>query len=192
MNGRGRGKNGRGIMNGSGRHGGRRCGAGRPCGTGRFGEQTKPVRIPVSKIDAVKEFLQIGGGDDSPTIPLYGCGVQAGLPDMADDHVENCINLHEYVVENPEKTFFVRAKGQSMKNVGIGDGDMMVVERSVKANDGNIVIASLDGELTVKRLHKTSTSLQLLPENEDFEPINVSQEQDLQILGVVTNVIHKL
>ena len=170
--------------------GGKRSGAGRPTGTGQYGEQTKPVRVPVSKIDAVKEFIL--SESEAPTIPLFGSDVQAGAPDLGDDYVEAHVNLHDYVVERPQATFFVRAKGQSMKNAGIGDGDLMVVDRDIQAKNGHIIVAAVDGELTVKRLHKTATSLQLLPENEDFEPIVVQQEQEFTVWGVVTNVIHRL
>lgn len=124
--------------------------------------------------------------------PLYGSDVQAGYPSTGDDHVEAQLNLHSYVVDKPESTFFVRAKGQSMIDAGISDGDLLVVDRSIPARNDHIVIAALDGELTVKRLNRTETKLQLLPENPTFSPIDVGEEQDCHIWGVVTNVIHKV
>ncbi|MDD9912713.1 MAG: translesion error-prone DNA polymerase V autoproteolytic subunit [Alphaproteobacteria bacterium] len=170
--------------------GGKRTGAGRPTGTGQYGEETKPVRVPVSKVNAVKDFIK--NETELPTLPLYGSDVQAGGPTPADDYVENQINLHDYVVERPAETFFVRAKGQSMKNIGIGDGDLMVVDRSIAPRNGHVVIAAVDGDLTVKRLNKTTDCLELLPENEEFQPIRVSSEQHCHIWGVVTNVIHRV
>lgn len=174
--------------------GGKRIGAGRPTGTGIFGEETKPVRVPVSKVNLVREFLLRAGDSDAmeDKTPLYGSDVQAGYPSTGDDHVETQLNLHSYVVEKPETTFFVRAKGQSMINAGIFDGDLLVVDRSIPARNGHIVIAALDGELTVKRLDKTANKLQLLPENPTYNPIEVSAEQDCLIWGVVTNVVHKV
>ena len=130
--------------------GGRRPGAGRPVGTGLFGEETKPVRVPVSKVDMVRSFLLRAGDSDAmdPKIPLYGSDVQAGTPSTGDDHIEAQMNLHTYVVDKPETTFFVRAKGQSMINAGISDGDLLVVDRSIPARNDHVVIAALDGELT--------------------------------------------
>lgn len=170
--------------------GGYRKGSGRPTGTGKWGESTKPVRVPESKVEAVKAF--VNGDIESPTLPLFANTVQAGSPAMADEHVNDHINLHDHLVQSPEATFFARAQGDSMIEVGIFDGDMLVVDSSVEARNGQIVIAGIDGALTVKRLNRTPEGIELLPENKDYKPIPVSPESDFRLWGVVTSVIHKI
>ncbi|MFZ2620428.1 MAG: translesion error-prone DNA polymerase V autoproteolytic subunit [Alphaproteobacteria bacterium] len=175
--------------------GGVRKGAGRPTGTGLFGEPTTPVRIPVSRIEDVRAFLLQDapvGDAGQETLPLYGGTVQAGNPALAAESVEAHMNLHHYVVNNPKHTFFVRAKGQSMVNVGIDDGDLLIVDKSIAPRDGHIVVAAVGGGLTVKRLKKLAQGLQLLPENDAYQPINVTEDEGCQVWGVVTNVVHKL
>jgi DNA polymerase V len=172
--------------------GGRRQGAGRPTGTGRYGEPTVPVRVPASQVGKVKEMLAAGGVADAATRPLYGGMVQAGLPAAADDHIEAELNLHNYLVTRPAETFFVRAQGQSMINAGIFDGDLLVVDRSIAPRHGLVVVAALDGELTVKRLEMAGQRLRLLPENPAYPPIEVGEEQNCHIWGVVTSVVHEM
>lgn len=166
--------------------GGARPGAGRPKGRGKFGEATKPLRIPESLIDEVMGFVESQGYK----LPLYACKVQAGFPSPADDYMEGKLDLNKHLVKHPTATFFVRATGESMLGAGIHPGDILVVDRSLEAKHGKIVIAALDGELTVKRLSKTSSGTALLPENEKFDPIEITHESELVIWGVVTNVLH--
>lgn len=170
--------------------GGYRKGSGRPTGTGRWGETTKPVRVPESKIDAVKAF--IARGEEFPTLPLFTSQIPAGSPSPTDDHIDANINLHDHLVHSPENTFFLRAKGESMINAGIFDGDIMVIDQSISPRHGNIVIAGINGDLTVKRLeHLGPNNLRLMPENPNYEPIEIPEDADFRLWGVVTSVIHQ-
>lgn len=169
-------------------HGGKRIGAGRPVGKNKYGESTKPIRIPISKVDAVMSLLEVGAL--TYELPLYSNKVSAGFPSPADDHLEMKLDLNTYLIKHPSSTFFVRVSGDSMINAGIQSGDMLIVDKGIEPCDGKIVIAALDGELTVKRLYKRNGVLQLLAENEKYKPIHI-KGQDMVIWGVVTHVIHE-
>lgn len=123
-------------------------------------------------------------------IPLFGHKIAAGFPSPADDYIESRLDLNQLLVKNAPATFFLRVKGESMIGAGIFDGDILVVDRSIKPQHGAIVVAALDGELTVKRLSQASGKTALLPENPEFPPIHLKEGQELQIWGVVTNTIH--
>lgn len=168
-------------------HGGRRPGAGRPKGV----ELTKPVRIPTSKVVEVKQFLA-QGGKTSIQLPLYSSKVRAGFPTPADDTVEALLDLNELLVPHPATTFLVRAHGQSMVDEGIHCGDILVVDKSLEPTHGKIVIAALNGELTVKRLYRKDGLVKLLPANPAFPEIVLTDDHNPLIWGVVTNVIHEL
>lgn len=169
--------------------GGYRKGAGRPAGTGKYKEQTKPVRVPISMISEVQTFLT---ESKSYELPLYACRVSAGFPSPADDYLEGSLDLNQYLVPHPEATFFVRVTGDSMINAGIFPNDILIVDRSVTPKHGKVIIAVLDGELTVKRLYQKEGKTMLLPENKQYKPIPVREESDFMIWGVVSNVIHAL
>ena len=124
-------------------------------------------------------------------IPMASASVQAGFPSPADDHLERSLDLNEHLVSNPAATFFVRVQGNSMKDAGIMDGDTLIVDRSVTPKDRQIVIAMLDGEFTVKRLRKRGQRIFLEAENPEFAPIEIGENQELTIWGVVTFVIHR-
>ena len=168
--------------------GGSRKGAGRPKGQGKYGEQTKAVRIPVSKVKYISEVINKGLYE----VPMYSNKVAAGFPSPADDYLEDKIDLNQYLVKHPASTFLVRASGESMINAGIFPDDILVVDRSLKAEDGKVVIAVVDNELTVKRYRKKGKSIILEPENETFDPIVIPRESEAFVWGVVTNVIHNL
>lgn len=168
--------------------GGKRTGAGRPKGSNCWGESTNAIRVPVSKVDAVKAFLE--KKRDESSCPLYSCHVRAGFPSPADDYIETHLDLNAHLVKHPAATFFVIAEGDSMKEAGIQSGDMLIVDKSLPAVHGKIVIAAIDGELTVKRLSRAAGCVQLLPENSLYPPIDITNEQELVIWGVVTHVIH--
>ncbi len=170
--------------------GGKRTGAGRPAGSNKWGESTKAIRVPVSKIDAVIDFLETT--ERLTTCPLYSCHVRAGFPSPADDYIEMHLDLNAHLVKHPAATFFVIAEGDSMTDAGIQSGDMLIVDKSLEATHGKIIIAAIDGELTVKRLSRVADCVQLLPENSDYPPIDITDEQDLVIWGVVTHVIHTI
>ncbi len=168
--------------------GGARIGAGRPKGQGKYNEPTKPIRIPASMIQEILEYVQINGYK----LPLFTSAVQAGFPSPADDYMEGKLDLNKHLIKHPTATFFVRAAGESMIKVGIHHGDILIVDRSLEAKHGKIIIAAVDGELTVKRLYKSSKGTYLMPENDQYKPIKITNINDVVIWGVVTNVLHEL
>jgi DNA polymerase V len=135
----------------------------------------------------------IGRADEFPRlpIPLYLDSVPAGFPSPAQDYVERALDLNELLVKRPAATYFVRAQGDSMIEAGIHPSDILVVDRSLEARHGDIVIAALNGELTVKRL-ETRPQARLVPMNSAYAPIDIPEEADLELFGVVTNVVHSL
>ena len=124
-------------------------------------------------------------------IPLFEGGVSAGFPSPADDYMDMDLDLHDHLVQNPSSTFCVRAIGESMKDAGIQSGDVMIVDRSLKPKNRSIVLAVIDGEFTVKRVNISDNQLYLVPENNDFTPIKITEEMNFQIWGIVTFIIHK-
>lgn len=125
-------------------------------------------------------------------LPVFLGRLPAGFPSPADDYLEGKLDLNRHLIKHPAATFFVRVSGDSMLGAGIHTGDLLVVDRSLEAVDGNVIVAALDGELTVKRLSKRGTAVRLLPENQNYQPIEVQPQQEFEIWGVVTNVIHAL
>jgi DNA polymerase V len=125
-------------------------------------------------------------------VPLFLVSVSAGFPSPAEDYLDGKLDLNEYLIKHRAATFFLRAAGDSMTGAGIHNGDILIVDRSLDPVDDNIVIAVLDGELTVKRIRKSAGELLLLPENAHYKPVRVTEEMDIAIWGVVTNVIHSL
>lgn len=123
--------------------------------------------------------------------PLFSCGVSAGFPSPADDYIDRKLDLNELLIANPAATFFVRAAGDSMTGAGINHNDILVVDRSLEAANGKIVIAILNGELTVKRLLQTNATCKLAAENPSYPSIEINEDSDFQIWGVVTSVIHQ-
>ncbi len=124
--------------------------------------------------------------------PVFLERVPAGFPSPAGDYMEGKLDLNQHLIKHPAATFFVRVTGDSMTEAGIHSGDLLIVDRSLEPSDGNIVIAVLDGELTVKQLERRKGKLRLLPANQNYEPLEVSEQQSFEIWGVVTNVIHSL
>jgi DNA polymerase V len=129
----------------------------------------------------------------SSTVPLnlYGNTISAGFPAPSTDYLEGQLDLNEHLIKNPPATFFLRVSGDSMTGASIHPDDLLVVDRSLEPKSGKIVIAVINGELTVKRLHKEKDRIQLLAENPAYPPINITPEMDFQVWGVVTYVIHK-
>lgn len=125
-------------------------------------------------------------------LPLAGEAVPAGFPSPAEEYLERPLDLNEYVAPRPEATFFVRVSGDSMTGAGIFHDDILVVDRSQRPAPGNVVIAFVDGEFTVKRLVRIEEGLALAPENPDFSLIPLTDETDFEIWGVVRHVVHKV
>lgn len=130
---------------------------------------------------------------DAPrlALPLYLSPISAGFPSPAEDYIEKKLDLNEHLVRNPAATFFVRVDGDSMRDAGIGSGDILVVDRSQEVRHNAIVIAAVNGELTVKRLKKARSRLWLAPENPDFPALEIGPDTQFDVWGVVTYIIHK-
>ncbi|RRJ93912.1 LexA family protein [Flavobacterium macacae] len=125
-------------------------------------------------------------------IPMIADGVSAGFPSPAQDFMENNIDLNKELSENLLATFYIKVAGNSMVDAGIDDKDILVVDRSLEPADKKIAICFVDGEFTVKRLKLEKDCLYLMPENQNYEPIKVSEENNFIIWGIVTYVIKKL
>ncbi len=123
-------------------------------------------------------------------IPLLSDSVSAGFPSPADDYTEENIDLNEHLISNPFSTFFLRVKGDSMLNAGIKDKDLIIVDKSLRAKPGNIVIAMIDGEFTIKRLSIKNNELYLKAENHNYPDFRFKNHIDVQIWGVVIYSIH--
>ena len=124
-------------------------------------------------------------------MPMFTESVAAGFPSPATDHCESRLDLNELCVQHPAATYFVRAQGDSMIEAGIFPGDVLVVDRALTAKHGDIVIAVLNGELTVKKL-ETRPNVRLVPMNSNYDPIEIHEETDIEIFGVATTAVHSL
>ncbi len=118
--------------------------------------------------------------------------VPAGFPSPADDYVEHRLNLDEHLIQHKESTFFMRVAGDSMRGLGIFDGDLLVVDRSVPATNGCVVIAVVDDEFTVKQLLHTPAGQVLRAAHPSYPDVAIKPEQDFSIWGVVQWNVHKL
>ena len=123
-------------------------------------------------------------------IPLLNDSVSAGFPSPADDYTEENVDLNEHLISNPFSTFFLRVKGDSMINAGIKDKDLIIVDKSLIAKPGDIVIAMIDGEFTIKRLSIKNNELYLKAENHNYPDFSFKNHIDVQIWGVVIYSIH--
>lgn len=194
-------------------HGGKRENAGRPRGQGKFGEPTTTMRIPQSQTGTVKNFLEalqrkrangnhgvinanaevdeflIPKINDQPTLlPLFSTKVAAGLPSPADDHVEKSLDVSEFLIDHAASTFFVTIKGESMIDVGLVPGDKVVVDRSKTPVIGDIVLAVVDREFTIKILDYGANKMpRLMPANSSgaYRPIYIRPDTQFEIFGVV-------
>ncbi len=190
-------------------HGGKRPGAGRKPGNG-FAQATTVIRVPVNTAKTIKKFvstlkrkhalqthtgftdlIQFARAKQHIILPLYTSKVAAGFPSPADDHVEQRLNPSDYLVKNDTATFFVRVKGDSMIEAGIFDNDVLVIDRSRVQQTGDIVLAMLDGEFTVKILGQSKKGVNLIPANRDYSTIEIKKGQSLEIWGVVTGSMRK-
>ncbi len=124
--------------------------------------------------------------------PLFMVPVAAGFPSPAEDYIEGKLDLNKHLIKHPAATFFVRVAGDSMIDAGIHPGDILIVDRAVEPADKKVVIAVIEGELTVKRIRMIKGKIYLMPENENYKPIEIKKEMKFDIWGVVTNVIHPL
>ena len=124
------------------------------------------------------------------TLPLFTTSVSAGFPSPADDYIEDLLDLNSHLITNPPATFLVRVSGDSMINAGIHTNDILIVDRSLTPKHNDIVIAILDGEMTVKRIALDNEQVVLVPENDHYKPQQITEEMDFEIWGVVKHVVH--
>ena len=190
-------------------HGGKRPGAGRKPGNS-MAQPTTVIRVPVNTAETIKNFvstlkekhslqgqagvvdlIQFTQAKQRVIFPFYTSKVAAGFPSPADDHVEQRLNPSDYLVENDTTTFFVRVKGDSMIEAGIFDNDVLVIDRSRTQQTGDIVLAVLDGEFTVKTLDWSRKNVKLIPANRNYPVIEIKKGQSLEIWGVVTGSMRK-
>ena len=186
--------------------GGKRENAGRPLGQGKYGEPTVTMRIPQSQGATIKNFLDAyqrkrTGSDneatnvdeffipsisDQPTLlPLFSTKVAAGFPSPAADYEDKRLDINEYLVRNPVSTFFFSVQGDSMEGAEIFDGDILVVDKSVRPKHGHIVVAFVDGQRLVKRLYRRAGRVALVAESPNYPTLDIGEEQELVIWGVV-------
>jgi len=138
------------------------------------------------------EDMKIYKADKLLSLPLdfYLNPVCAGFPSPAEDHLDIALDLNEHLIKHPSATFYIYAKGNSMEGSGIYDGDIMVVDRSLEASSGNVVIVAISGEFTVKHLLIKSKKTYLIPANKDYKSMLITDDMDVQIWGVVIHTIH--
>ena len=125
-------------------------------------------------------------------VTLYLNSVCAGFPSPASDYLEGEIDLNKYLIKNPLATFIVKAQGNRMLQAGIHSGDLLIVDRSIKPKNNSIVIASIDGDLTVKRIKVSGKNFFLNSDNKDYGNVKINNESDIFIWGIVTKVIHNV
>ena len=141
------------------------------------------VRVDkVYKVDAMKKCEQ----------PLFIADVPAGFPSPADDYEEEKLDLNKYLIKNQAATYFVRVTGDSMVGAGIHSGDLLIVDRSLEPEDKKIVIATINGEMTVKRIRIKNKKIFLEPENVEYSAQEINREMQFEVWGVVTNVVHSV
>ncbi len=172
-------------------------------GDSSFGKPTWPIRTLLSLLPSAQPVLtghnleHVYSPAANPSyfpLPLFSGKVAAGFPSPADDYVDKTLDLNELLVQKPAATFFARAQGDSMLDAGIHPNDILVVDRSIEAVPGKIVICAVNGELTVKRLAREGEQWKLKPENTkaSYPDIIIHDELELVVWGVVTSVIHPL
>jgi len=183
--------------------GGFRLGAGRKSGSGLYGEETKVIRVPRSSVSDIKKYINLSKSSNVEEVNLaykntthnplvlFEHKVPAGFPSPADDHVEKRLDLNEYLIKKSDATFFVKIKGDSMVDASINDGDIVIVDRSMQAKVGDIVLASVDGNFTIKTLSKYKLNPRLLPANEKYKPIEINDNTQFELWGVVTGAVRK-
>jgi len=122
-------------------------------------------------------------------LPFFDVGISAGFPSPADDFIELTIDLNREFIKHKDTTYFARVKGHSMKNVGITNGDLLIIDKSLEPQNNKIAVCQIDGEFTVKRIKIEKDIVWLIAENEDYEPIKVTPENNFMIWGIVIHSI---
>lgn len=138
--------------------------------------------------DLLLDIFAIDAKTELP-LPVTEEGISAGFPSPALDFTDNSIDLNKSLIKHPSATFYGRVKGFSLKNAGIDDGDLLVIDRSIEPKNGKIAVCYIDGEFTAKRIQISRKEIWLFPENDDYQPIRVTKDNDFLIWGIVTHVI---
>ena len=136
--------------------------------------------------------FEVGRSNPPVFLPIQEELINAGFPSPADDHIENSIDLNEYLIKHPCSTFFLRVSGHSMNDAGIKDGDLLIVDRNINASPNDVVVAMLDGEFILKKLIKKDGEIYLKSEKSNYPIFPINKYLEVQIWGVATYVIHKL
>lgn len=144
-----------------------------------------PLKLHSSKILDIYSAIT----DTELELPLVTDGISAGFPSPALDFVDVSIDLNKHLIKHPSATFYGRVKGHSLKNAGINDGDLLIIDRSLEPANGKIAVCYIDGEFTAKRIKINKKEVWLMPENEDYQPIKVTEENNFIVWGIVTHVI---
>ncbi len=148
------------------------------------------------KLKRLKSFPNIdfysATADTELPLPYAEGGIVAGFPSPAQDYMELTLDLNKELIKHPSATFYGRVKGTSMKDAGIDEGDILVIDRSLEYRDGMTAVCFIDGEFTVKKLKIDGKQVFLIPANKEFEPIRITPENEFIVWGVVTYVIKKL
>ncbi len=139
----------------------------------------------------VTEIARSARSAGNNQVPLYTSRPQAGFPAPGDDQIERILDINDLVVHNPASTFFVRVEGDSMEDVGIFSGDVLVVDRAVEAKVGRIVVAAVNGEMVVKRFAKVDGRQALVSENQAYAPIFLGEDEECYLWGVVVGSVRQ-
>ena len=139
----------------------------------------------------VHQLIRVSSRQIARALPFFLSRVPAGFPSPADDYLESELDLNELLIQHPAATFYVRLAGNSMVNAGLFDGDILVVDRAEQASHGRIVVAVIDGDMTVKRLYSQSGRVELRAENPAYKPIVVNESRELVIWGVVIGSVRQ-
>ena len=125
-------------------------------------------------------------------LPLAASPISAGFPSPAEEFFGLKLNLNDELIKHPEATFYARVRGHSMKDAGIQDGDLLVIDKAQEPKDGCVAVCAIDGEFTLKRLAVEKDSIYLMPANDEFKPIKITEENDFLVWGIVAYVVHKV
>jgi DNA polymerase V len=141
------------------------------------------------KFNCIQVKIFIADTSTKLQIPFFNAGISAGFPSPAMDFIDLTIDMNKHLVKHPSSTFYGRVKGHSMKDIGIFDGDLLVIDKSLEPKNDKIAVCFLDGEFTVKRIKIEDNAIWLIPANIDYKAIKVSEDNEFLIWGIVTHVI---
>lgn len=142
----------------------------------------KDVKVDIFKVDINKTL----------SIPFTESLISAGFPSTAESFVDRALDINDLLIKHPESTFYIRVIGDSMINAGINTGDILVVDRASTFTNNKIAVVRINNEFTVKRISFTQDKILLIAENDNYAPIEITQEMDFEVWGIVTFVVHKV